>query len=424
MIETKAPNGPGPIPAAIEMKPGVSAKLTPEQVWLLQREKSVAWLRLAFAALAILVIQLNPSRVARYPSLSALSLVSFLAYSCGILYLARKNLLTSKPVAVATTCLDVIWVAAIVFSTGGTRTPFFFYYSFPVITASVRWGLKGSVPVALAGVGIYGMMRLSLAGESLIEPPIGMDTFIVRSLYLIVLAGIFGYVSEFERAQNQRLLALSQTASEMATLQERRRIMFELHDGILQSLATMILRLESCRAKLPEEQRELVTEVHALEELTRNSMKQIRHFLAGNPTNPLNEGTLLDRLRDEARFLHHGMGLDVILESDPSELELPPETEREIYYVLREALTNVTRHSHASKVQIQIAQKNGALSGTMIDNGVGFSRRSENGFGLAGMEQRIKKIGGELLVKSSPGKGTKVSFNVPLSSEQTLLSQS
>ena len=168
----------------------------------------------------------------------------------------------------------------------------------------------------------------------------------------------------------------------------------------------------------------MVTEVHALEELTRNSMKQIRHFLAGNPTNPLNEGTLLDRLRDEARFLHHGMGLDVILESDPSELELPPETEREIYYVLREALTNVTRHSHASKVQIQIAQKNGALSGTMIDNGVGFSRRSENGFGLAGMEQRIKKIGGELLVKSSPGKGTKVSFNVPLSSEQTLLSQS
>jgi signal transduction histidine kinase len=344
-------------------------------------------------------------------------MLSFVAYSVLILYLARRNKLSSTPIGVVTTCLDVIWVAAIVFSTGGTRTPFFFYYSFPVITASVRWGLKGSIPVALAGVAIYGVMRLSLAGESLVEPPIGMDTFVVRSLYLVVLGGIFGYISEFERNQNHRLLALSRTATQVATLQERRRIMFELHDGILQSLATMILRMESCRARLPDPQGDLAKEMHHLEDATRNSMKQIRQLLAGQATSPLAAGTLVEKLREEVRFLHHGMGLDVILESDPSELEIPPETEREVYYILREALTNVTRHSHASKVEIHIAQKNGALNGTMTDNGVGFNgeeRRSNEGLGLAAMEQRIEKIGGELLVKSSPGKGTKITFNVPL----------
>jgi NarL family two-component system sensor histidine kinase LiaS len=147
-------------------------------------------------------------------------------------------------------------------------------------------------------------------------------------------------------------------------------------------------------------------------------MKQIRQFLSGQQSNPLVAGTLIEKLREEARFLRDGMGLDVIIESDPEDLELPPKTEREVYYVLREALTNVTRHSHASKVEIQLKRKNGTLEGFLTDNGVGFSPehvRQATGFGLSGMEQRIKEIGGELSVKSSPGQGTNLSFAVSLS---------
>jgi signal transduction histidine kinase len=111
------------------------------------------------------------------------------------------------------------------------------------------------------------------------------------------------------------------------------------------------------------------------------------------------------------------MGLDVILESEPEDLGLPPDVEREIYYVLREGLTNVTRHSHASKVEIQLTRKNGRFEGSLSDNGVGFrqeSVRNETGFGLIGMEQRLKQVGGELLVKSSPGQGTNLSFAISL----------
>jgi signal transduction histidine kinase len=391
-------------------------KITPEDSWLLQRESAVAWMRVGFAAVAVFVIQLNPERVARFPELSLISLGSFLIYSLVVLYLALHNKLTYSPLGILTNSLDVVWIAAIVFSTGGTRTPFFFYYTFPVITASIRWGLKGSIPVALVGVFLYGVVRLTLAAESM-ESPIGIDVLLIRSLYLVLLAFIFAYVSEFERKQNQRLLALSKTAGEVAALQERRRINFELHDGILQSLATLILRLEGCGKRLPGSQKELAGELRSLEELTRDSMKQIRQFLSGQQSNPLAAGTLIEKLREEARFLRDGMGLDVIIESEPEDLELPPDTEREVYYVLREALTNVTRHSHASKVQIHIAQRDGTLNGIMTDNGVGFNRehrRAENGMGLTGMEQRIKKTGGELEVKSSPGNGTKVAFRVPL----------
>jgi len=254
------------------------------------------------------------------------------------------------------------------------------------------------------------------------DAPLGIDVLLVRSLYLILLACIFGYISEFEKKQNQRLVALSKTAGEVARLQERRRINFELHDGILQSLATLILRLEGCGRRLNGSETELADELRSLEELTRDSMKQIRQFLSGGQTTPLVAGTLVEKLREEAHFLHEGLGLDIILESVPEDLLLPPETEREIYYVLREGLTNVTRHSHASEVEIHLHQKADALEGVVMDNGVGFSlnsSRSENGFGLSGMAQRINKLGGELLVKSSPGSGTKVSFHVPLAGHMT-----
>ena len=390
--------------------------MTPEDGWLLQRERAVAWLRVIFAVVAVAVIQLNPSRIVRFPTLSIASLGLFLFYSLIVLLIAWRSKAASPTTGFLTTCLDVIWIALIVFSTGGTRTPFFFYYSFPVITASARWGFKGSIPVAITGVTIYGVIRFTLAAEAM-DAPMGIDTILVRSTYLMVLAYIFGYISDFEKKQNQRLLALSKTAGQAAALQERRRIMYELHDGILQSLATMILRLENCRASLLDSRKELDLEIQSMEELTRNSMKEIRQFLTGKDTQPLISGTLMEKLRDEMRFLHDGLGLEVILESEPEDLNLPSDIEREIYYVIREAITNVTRHSHASRTEIHLKQTDRKLAGSLRDNGVGFDRtkaRNDSGLGLTGMEERIKKLGGDLVVKSSPGNGTKLSFVVPL----------
>src|SRR5688572_4632563 len=170
-------------------EPSTPDTITPEERWILQREKLLAWLRLAFAVVGIVVIQLNPSRTARFPILSAVSFGSFLFYSLIILKLTQRPKLISKKVDILTACLDSIWIFLIVFSTGGTRTPFFFYFSFPVLSASIRWGTKGSVFVALLGVSLYGLVRYSMAAESF-ETPMAIDTLLVRSMYLIALAYI------------------------------------------------------------------------------------------------------------------------------------------------------------------------------------------------------------------------------------------
>ena len=109
--------------------------MTPQDQWIFQKERILAWLRVGFAVVAVAVIQFNPARVARFPLLSYISLGSFLIYSLVILYFTVRGRADSKKIGLTTTCLDLIWVSLIVFSTGGSATPFFVYYFFPVITA-------------------------------------------------------------------------------------------------------------------------------------------------------------------------------------------------------------------------------------------------------------------------------------------------
>ncbi len=182
--------------------------MTLEDQWLLQKEKTLAWVRLGFSVAAILVIQLNPERVAKFPVLSHISLFSFFVYSLLVLYLIKKERWDSKTIGLVTTFLDILWISSMVFSTGGSRAPFFAYYLFPVITASSRYGIKGGLLAALAGAVLYGFIRFSPVWEN----PLAIDTFIIRTIYLFVLAYIFDFLSEFEKKQNQKLMALNKTA--------------------------------------------------------------------------------------------------------------------------------------------------------------------------------------------------------------------
>ena len=390
-----------------------SATMTPQDQWLFQKESILAWLRVGFALIAITVIQFNPSRVARFPLLSYIALGSFLIYSLAVIYITVHGGPYSKKIGLATTCCDLVWVSFIVLSTGGSSTPFFVYYFFPVITAGSRYGIKGGLSAAVAGIALYGSIRFSFEWEEFL----GIDRFIVRSIYLIVLAYIFGFLSEFEKKLNQKLLALSKTAGEVATLEERRRIAQELHDGLLQSLATHLLRIETCRKLFLSSPRDLDRELGSMEDDTRISMKVIRQFLSGEETQPFPPGMLLEKLKDDLRFMRDGLGLRVILETEPEDFNIPVEIERELYYVLREGLMNVSRHSHASRAEMLLKINDTHLHGSLRDDGVGFTPgvvTNSSGFGLNTMTERIKRLGGEISINPTPGSGTKISFILPL----------
>lgn len=387
--------------------------MNPQDQWLLQKEKTLAWLRLGFSVAAILVVQLNPDRVAHFPLLSRLSLFSFSIYSLLVLYVTIRNeAIKVSKLALVTTCLDLVWVSLIVFATGPSPTPFFVFYFFPIVTSSSRYGIRGGLSVAIVGVVVYGLIRYSpLSTQNL-----AIDIFVIRSIYLIVLAYIFGFLSEFEQKQNQRLLALNKTAGDAAVQEERRRIARELHDRLLQVLATLCLRLEACRKQPNAAPAELARELQLMEEMTANSITEIRQFLSGKDIPSLAPGTLIDRLKEDAVFLRDGLGIRVILESEPEELKLGPEFEQELYYVLRESLINIARHSHASRAAVLLKQTDKQLAGSVEDDGTGFepAGAGDNGrFGIRTMHERIDRLGGRLNIETSPGSGTKIFFSAP-----------
>ena len=387
--------------------------MNPQDHWLWQKEKTLAWVRVGFSAAALLVVQLNPERVAHFPLLSRAALVSFLVYSLLVLNLiTRKENANVTKVALATTCLDLFWVSLIVFSTGPSPTPFFVYYFFPVVTSSSRYGVKGGLSVAFIGVALYGLIRFS----PLSPGSIAIDIFVIRSIYLLVLAYIFGFLSEFEQKQHQKLTALYKTAGEVATQEERRRIARELHDRLLQVLASLALRLEACRKNASSPPEEMARELHSMEVITRSSMEDIRRFLSGKEVFSLVPGTLIEKLKEEMEFLRDGLGLNVILESEPEDLNLSSKVEQELYYILREGLFNIARHSHASRVTVLLKETEKIIHGSLEDDGIGFNlpeTRSGSGLGLVTMEDRINKLGGKLTIQTSPGKGTTVTFAVP-----------
>jgi signal transduction histidine kinase len=334
-------------------------------------------------------------------------------YSVALFYFVQRKSNASAILGITVTCLDLIWVSLIVFSTGGAATPFFVYYFFPIITAGSRYGIRGGLGAALAGITSYGFIRFYFDWDGLL----GIDRFIIRSIYLVVLAYFFGFLSEFERKQNQRVLALSKTAGEVAALAERRRLAQDVHDGLLQSLATHILRLESCRKQLLNSPQGLDSELRSIEDDTRSSMKVIREFLAGKDIKSFPTGMLLEKLRDDLKFLRDGLGLRVVLEIVPQELNLREAVEQDLYLVLREGLMNIARHSHASRADVTLTQTDSEIRGSLSDDGVGFEpieKWSGEGVGLSSMKERIEKLGGELTIQSSPGGGARISFVLPL----------
>ena len=390
--------------------------MTLQDQWLLQKERTLAWIRTGFALVALAVVQLNPARVARFPWLSYTSLFGFLFCSLIILYITTQEKPAARRIGFIATALDLLWISLIVYSTGGSATPFFVFYFFPVITASSRYGIKGGLNAAVVGIISYGFIRFNFEWEDYI----GIDRFIIRSIYLLALAYTFGFLSEFEKKQNAKLLTLSKTAGEVAALEERRRITHELHDGLLQTLATHILRIETCRKYLLQSPHELDTELKSIENETRTAMKGIRAFLAGKETQILLPGMLIEKLKEDLKFLRDGLGLHVILETDPEDLNVPETVEQDLYYVLREGLMNIARHSHASRADIKLTQTEKEIRGAVKDDGVGFDLNrtgKEQGFGLSTMKARINRAGGELDIESSPGRGAKISFVLPVMAE-------
>jgi signal transduction histidine kinase len=196
---------------------------------------------------------------------------------------------------------------------------------------------------------------------------------------------------------------------------ERARLARELHDETGQALTSILLGLKPL-----EQAAESVDARAALEsvrELVISTLQDVRRLAVELRPSALDDFGLVPAVERLTDTFREQSGLTVDLETQLGEDRLPSEAETTLYRVIQEALTNVAKHSDASRVSILLQRKTSAVVAVVEDDGAGFdpSDTRADALGLAGMSERVSLAGGRLQVESSPGSGTTVVAEVPSS---------
>ena len=209
-------------------------------------------------------------------------------------------------------------------------------------------------------------------------------------------------------AQSRAELAASRARIVTAADETRRQIERDLHDGTQQRLVSLGLELRLARSLVPAGLPELNSELGRVADELNGVVEDLREIARGIHPAILSEGGLGPALRTLARRAAITVELDVAAIT-----RLPEPIEVAAYYVVSEALTNATRHAHASVVEVDAAASGGTLRVRVRDNGAG-GADPVRGSGLVGLQDRIEALGGTFSVHSLPGRGTTVSCELPV----------
>ncbi|HEX8997829.1 MAG TPA: GAF domain-containing sensor histidine kinase [Ktedonobacterales bacterium] len=207
-------------------------------------------------------------------------------------------------------------------------------------------------------------------------------------------------------------------SAQLGALEERNRLAREIHDTLAQGLAAVTLQLESVDALLdagadPAQMRSGVRQALAL---TRANLEEARRSVLDLRAAPLEGQSLVKALQSLARQTRLRQGRRVTFEVIGAGRPLPVRIEVGIYRIAQEALTNIRRHAHATRAQLSLTMTPEEVRCVIDDDGDGFDPANipHDRYGLRGMSERARLLGGELRVATCPGEGSHIEVIVPL----------
>jgi len=200
-----------------------------------------------------------------------------------------------------------------------------------------------------------------------------------------------------------------------AALQERNRIAREIHDSVGHYLTAQSIQLENAVVFLAQDPPKAQGYVKEAQRLGKEALKDVRHSVSALRADPLKGKTLEAALRELLQEVKQTTGIRLEAKFKVKSA-ISKKCSTALYRVVQEALTNVARHSQATRVQVYVMEVSGMVCLRLQDNGRGFERDlNSTGFGLQGMQDRIQAIGGRFEIKSEMGKGCQVEADIPMS---------
>ncbi|PTR33140.1 two-component system sensor histidine kinase DesK [Luteibacter sp. OK325] len=252
----------------------------------------------------------------------------------------------------------------------------------------------------LIGVGVSALLTLAWVYA------FGVPLIHVAIVFGAGLAAGFSNFLYVRGARRDAELRLSQgEVRRLATLAERERIGRDLHDLLGHTLSLITLKSELAKRLALADPARAQQEMEEVERVARHTLAEVRSAVTGMRAGDLGSELVSARLMLEAS----GIALDVVM---PERLALPEPTEAALSLVLREAITNIHRHSRATEARVVITRNGQDFSMRITDNGCG--GLAAHGNGVSGMRERVRQVGGRLAIDSPAKQGTALEIGLAL----------
>ncbi len=333
---------------------------------------SIARARIALSLIAMLSLYIDPSTAGGLFHLNVYALTTLLchlAYSVGM-YFALTRRFSDVNLQLLSTCFDLFFATAVAFITEGQTSASYVFFVFAIVASGSRVRSRPIVTVTFCSVVLYLSVIVLTQGIT--------SVYDMRAVYLAITGYLIGFFSQ------QRALFEAQVR-ELETRAERQSIARSLHDGYVQALAGVNLRLETCRALLNRNRPQ-----DALLEITDLQTGVAREY---------------DAVRIYLRSLagiEQGRSVELSARTDPS-FEVRADFSgrsllgEHILQIMLEGLRNARSHGLANLVRIDVHESNDKVSITIEDDGVGLSDSSSRPWAIA---SRVAELEGQMSMHS------------------------
>jgi signal transduction histidine kinase len=238
----------------------------------------------------------------------------------------------------------------------------------------------------------------------------------VVAVNIVVASLLMRYGAAIERRNRQLKDALAENealAREAGIQEERRRMAGEIHDTLAQGLTGIVAQLEAlehAHGRGGDWRRHLDTAA----QLARESLTEARRSVRALGPQALQDARLPEAIADVARRWSGINGVEAEVITTGTARAMHPDVEVTLLRTAQEALANVGRHAHASRVGLTLSYMEDVVTLDVRDDGVGFTPNGSDGFGLTAMRERVRRLDGRLVVESEPGAGTAICATLPV----------
>ena len=241
---------------------------------------------------------------------------------------------------------------------------------------------------------------------------------------IMAVEGLITDVTEYKQAQqaleqSRRQLSIHAEHLHVLLEGERAEIAREIHDELGQILSALKMDLFWLSRKVPDDNDEVIGKIQSMMLLIDSTIKTVERILVTLRPSMLDELGLtaaIEWLGEEFQS-RTGIVCQAILEPAPESLITDEKISTALFRICQEALTNITRHARATRVQIVLRTLGDQIELKVSDNGVGITKqdiKKSNSFGILGIRERVNLLGGRMNIAGRKGKGTVLRVRIPL----------